>query len=302
MVRVNVFAGGELDRAAHLRKDEAWLAARRADPWSRYVVVWRGECLVAEGEQPRVALLAGDAAGTLAPEPEHEVLLGVAGDVAHFAIDISGLDEDEARRRVAGLGDFMDLRAVGGLTPGGDAAMAAHARGMMYWHKRHGFCGVCGAPTEVREAGHLRVCSDETCAVPHFPRTDAAIIVIVADGERCLLGRQKSWPEGLYSSLAGFVEPGESLEEAVAREIMEESGIAVRDVRYHSSQPWPFPGSLMLGFHAVAATTTIDIDRDELDDARWFERDFLRNPTGGFRLPRPVSIARRLLDDWLEGV
>ena len=301
MARVNVFAGGELDRAAHLRKDEAWLAAQRGAARSSYVVIWRGACLVANGGQPRVALLPGDTAGTLAPEPGHEVLLGIAGDVAHFAIDISALDEDEARQRVAGLGDFMDLRAVAGLAPGGDAAMAAHARGMMYWHARHGFCGVCGAPTGIREAGYLRVCSDGACAVPHFPRTDAAIIVIVADGERCLLGRQKSWPEGLYSSLAGFVEPGESLEEAVAREIMEESGIEVRDVRYHSSQPWPFPGSLMLGFHAVAATTTIDIDRDELDDAQWFERDFLRNPTGGFRLPRPESIARHLLDDWLEG-
>ena len=177
----------------------------------------------------------------------------------------------------------------------------AHARGLIYWHQRHRFCSLCGSPAEIRDAGHMRRCGNADCAAEHFPRTDPAVIMLVADGDRCLMGRQAEWPTGLYSTLAGFVEPGESLEEAVAREIWEEAGITVRDVRYHSSQPWPFPASLMLGFYATATSTEISLNRDELDDARWFHRNDLRNPGEGMRLPRQTSISRRLLDDWLAG-
>ncbi|MFQ5786289.1 MAG: NAD(+) diphosphatase [Alphaproteobacteria bacterium] len=301
MPRVNVYAGGTLDRVARRRGDAAWLAERRTDPESRYVALWRGLCLVDGEDPPRAVLLAPVALDGLLSDEATVVLLGETNGAARFAVDLAAPAADPTEGPLAGCGAFRDLRGFGGLMPPDEAALLAYARGLTRWHARHRFCGVCGAPTGSRQAGHLRLCSDPACAATHFPRTDPAVIMVVSDGERCLLGRQKDWPPGLYSALAGFVEPGESLEEAVAREVMEETGIAVEDVRYHSSQPWPFPASLMLGFHARAATTRIDIARDELEDARWFHRDALVRPAEGFRLPRPDSIARRLVEDWISG-
>jgi NAD+ diphosphatase len=171
---------------------------------------------------------------------------------------------------------------------------------MTHWHATHKYCGSCGAPTESREGGHLRVCTDPDCARAHFPRTDPAVIMLVAKDDRCLLGRKAEWPPGRYSTLAGFVEPGESLEDAVRREVMEETGVVVSDVEYHSSQPWPFPASLMLGFFCRAETEVVQRNDKELEDARWFTREELRNGNGGMGIaPRPISIARRLIDDWL---
>ena len=299
MTHVNVYAGSNLDRMANLRTDEAWLTARRGDPETRYVALWRGLCLVEGDEAPNPVLLPAGVIREAMPAGAPVVLLGLADAAARFAVDLSDHADDPGAGPLAGRGAFRDLRDVGRLMSAPDAALLAHARGVMNWHRRHRFCGVCGAATELREAGYLRVCADAACAAQHFPRTDPAIIVLVSDGERCLLGRGPDWPQGLYSTLAGFVEPGESLEEAVAREIKEEAGIDVRDVRYHSSQPWPFPASLMLGFHAVAATTALIVDRDELDDARWFHRDELLNPSAGARLPRVDSIARQLVEHWL---
>jgi len=172
-----------------------------------------------------------------------------------------------------------------------------------HWHSRHRFCGVCGAPTVAQTAGHTRLCTNPDCATVHFPRTDPATIMLVTDGDRCLLGRQKVWIPGMYSTLAGFVEPGESLEQAVAREVREESGIEVDAVRYHSSQPWPFPASLMLGFHAVARSRDLVIDPEELEDGRWFTAREVRNFAAlGLSLPRPDSIARRLVESWLAEI
>ncbi len=299
MQTVNVFAGGTLDRLGHLRADEAWLAARLTDPGSRFLATWRGMYLVAGDDAPRPVLLAPEDVAPLAGEIT--VLLGSDGDTMHFAVELGAEGDDPAAGPLAGRGEFRELRGVAGLMPAHDASLLAYARGLLYWHTRHRFCGVCGSPTEIRQAGHMRRCTDAACATDHFPRTDPAVIMVVGDGDRCLLGRQKSWPEGLYSSLAGFVEPGESLEEAVAREVLEESGIVVRNVRYHSSQPWPFPGSVMLGFFAEAATTDISVRYDELEDARWFHRRELENPAGTLRLPRSESIARRLVDDWISG-
>ncbi len=305
MPRTNVYAGGTLDRVSHRRGDAAWLAARRDDPRSRYVALWRGDCMVQGDDPPRAALLPpgalDDIAGDIAGDGALVTLLGTDGESAYFAVDLSHHDEDPAAGALAGYGAFRDLRTVGGQMPATEAAMLAHARGLMIWHRRHRFCGACGAPTEVREAGHLRVCTKPSCATQHFPRTDPAMIVVVTRGERCLLGHQAKWPPGLYSCLAGFLEPGESLEEAVAREVKEETGVDVIDVRYQSSQPWPFPASLMVGFHATATTSELRVNRDELEDARWFHRDELLRPAAGVRLPRSDSIARRLVDDWLSG-
>jgi NAD+ diphosphatase len=185
-----------------------------------------------------------------------------------------------------------------------EGALLALARAIMFWHARHRYCGLCGSPTRSEEAGHMRRCTNPACNTMHFPRTDPAVIMLVTDGHRALLGRNKNFPlPGMYSTLAGFVEPGESLEDAVAREVREESGIEVAAVHYHSSQPWPFPANIMLGFHAEARTTEITIDYGELEDARWFTRDWLTSHTDddSFRLPRLDSIARRLIEDWLHG-
>jgi len=180
--------------------------------------------------------------------------------------------------------------------------MLAYARGILHWHRQTRFCGVCGSPTELREAGHLRVCTNPACAAHHFPRTDPAVIMLVSRGDRCLLGRKSEWPDGMYSTLAGFVEPGESLENAVAREVMEETGVAISNIRYHSSQPWPFPASLMLGFYATAETEEINYDPAELEHARWFTRAELADGGAGIRhRPRSDSIARRLIETWVAG-
>ena len=189
---------------------------------------------------------------------------------------------------------FMDLRRAAALLERGQASLLAHARGMMHWHRNHLFCGTCGGATLSRQGGHVRVCG--SCGREHFPRTDPAVIMLVVRDGACLLARKPEWTDGMYSTLAGFVEPGESLEEAVAREVFEETAVTVADVSYRASQPWPFPASLMLGFRARATTTRIQIDDHELADARWFRRDDLAH---GRHLPRADSIARWLIDEWL---
>jgi NAD+ diphosphatase len=297
----NFYAGG-VDRASHLRKDAAWLGERLTHAASRFAPVWRGQNLIAdhEGAAPFAVLLPPDAIDIVGTET---VLLGMEGDCAYFAIDLSASETPLAAIRSAPPSAFIDLRRVGPLLPRHEGSLLAFARGMAYWHSRHRFCGVCGAPTRAEEAGHVRRCTNETCNAMHFPRTDPAVIMLVHDGgERCLLGRQAAWPPGMHSTLAGFVEPGESLEEAVAREVYEETRVELDGVTYHSSQPWPFPASLMLGFHAQAKTTAITVDKTELEAARWYERDWLltHQDDESFRLPRKDSIARRLLEDWLR--
>jgi NAD+ diphosphatase len=300
MKEPNFYSAGGLDRAGRFRRDEAWLAEKLADPSTRFIPVWRGENLVIarEGDTPRAALLARDRGAALSSEA---VLLGVNGEAAYFAIDLSALEAPLAAIGDGGGMAFTDLRRVGPLLPRQEGALLAYARGIAYWHSRHRFCGVCGAPTRNEDGGHVRRCTDPACDAQHFPRTDPAVIMLVHDGERCLLGRKEGWPAGMHSTLAGFVEPGESLEEAVAREVFEETGIGVDEIAYHSSQPWPFPASLMLGFHARARSTAINIDAAELEDASWFERSFLlaHRDDAQFRLPRRDSIARRLIEDWL---
>jgi len=196
---------------------------------------------------------------------------------------------------------FADLRQLAGRLAREDGALLALARAMMFWHSRHRFCGACGAPTRSEEAGHMRRCTDAACNTMHFPRTDPAVIMLVTDGERALLGRNKNFVAGMYSTLAGFVEPGESLEDAVKREVREEAAIEVGAVHYHSSQPWPFPANIMLGFYAEAVSTEIALEDGELADAQWFDRTWLRSHVddNSFRLPRRDSIARRMIGDWL---
>jgi NAD+ diphosphatase len=296
------YAGAQLDRAALLREDEARLAEAMADSESRVIPVWRGRNLVVRDAAGAPA--AGRVSTEILRHADEVVFLGRIGDRALFAADVSSMHE----HRVAALasGEFVDLRRVGALLASADAEIMAYARGMLHWHRHHRFCGRCGAASETCRGGHRRVCSNADCAHSAFPRTDPAMIVLVIHPERskCLLGRARGFPERVYSTLAGFVEPGESLEATVRREVHEEAGVIVGDVRYMGSQPWPFPSSLMVGFHATAETTDIRRHDGELVDARWFSPEALREAGewGGDErlcLPRRDSIARALIEAWL---
>lgn len=317
----NYYAAPGFERAGLKRRDSGWILAAFTDAAAQFVPVWRSQNLVldlADAEPRAIVLTAehavsllGDGDGATHLAEGRVVFLGIIEERPHFALDLSHVEaplEMLASPALAASGAlaenarFADLRALAGRLARGDGALLALARAMMYWHQRHKFCGVCGSQTLSEEAGHMRRCTNPDCKAMHFPRTDPAVIMLVSDGERALLGRNKNFPPGMYSTLAGFVEPGEALEDAVAREVMEETGIEARNVTYHSSQPWPFPANIMLGFHAEATTTEIAVDYGELEDAKWFERDWLLAHTddNSFRLPRLDSIARRLVEDWLH--
>jgi len=290
-----------MDRATHRRKTEAWIAERMDAPSTRFVPVWGSRVLVSHASAPRPILLTLTELGDLRQEAEAEILLGEVGERAYFALGL-GNDDQEPPPKLAALGALRDLRGVAALLDGKDVALLAYAKAMTHWHHRHRFCGDCGSPTRSIHGGHLRVCSNPRCGQQHFPRTDPAIIVLVTRGERCLLGRQAAWPAGRYSIIAGFVEPGENLETAVAREVSEETGIEVDEVHYQASQPWPFPSSLMLGFTARAVSASIRLNDGELEDARWLSRDEIVGELrrGTLRLPANVSISYRLIEDWFD--
>jgi NAD+ diphosphatase len=251
------------------------------------------EALVSTTDQPCAEILTVADLGQALPE--EAIFLGQEAGVALFAADLG--------RAAARRGRFAEVRSVGAWLAAREAGWLAYARALAFWHSRHRFCGVCGGTTVSAQGGHIRRC--QICDAQHFPRSDPAVIVLVTHrhpehGERCLLGRSTRFPAGLYSTLAGFVEPGESLEETVRREIYEEAGLEVVDPQYRSSQPWPFPASLMLGFRATTLDDTLRIDPDELVDAGWYTRAQLLDPDHRpIKLPNRDSIARHLIEDWL---
>jgi NAD+ diphosphatase len=296
--RVNFYATGEFNRAVERREDVAWIRERLADPASRLYPIWRLRNYVSDPEAPRAIALDPDRRAALLEAASTVVLLGLEEETAHFLVDISHLDEAAA----LALGHAVDLRAVGALMPQREGALLAYARGLTYWHDRHKFCGTCGSPTEVKAAGHQRQCTNPDCGAVQFPRTDPAVIMRITHGDKILMARQAVWPQGMHSVLAGFVEPGESLEDAVAREVYEEVGLKLTRIKYFSSQPWPFPSSLMLGFSAEATNEDFRVDQNELESARWMTRpELLNSPEDEtFKLPRKDSISRRLIEDWLR--
>jgi NAD+ diphosphatase len=319
----NFYAHPGFERAGLRRRDTVWILERIADPHSLFVPVWRNQSLVIELDngEPRAVVLGSTSIAAMIGENTaaeerlangEVVFLGIIEDRAHFALDLSPVEAPlemlhspalAASGIAAAPVRFADLRQIGPRIDRREGALLALARAMLFWHSRHRYCGLCGSPTRSEEAGHMRRCSNPACNTMHFPRTDPAVIMLVTDGERALMGRSKNFVPGMYSTLAGFVEPGESLEMAVAREVREETRIEVGAVHYHSSQPWPFPANIMLGFHAEALTTEITVDYGELEDARWCERAWLlsHKDDDSFRMPRLDSIARRLIEDWLHG-
>ncbi|MFZ5655356.1 MAG: NAD(+) diphosphatase [Pseudomonadota bacterium] len=302
---VNTFAGGLLDRAGDRRNDAEWLESQLARPETRVVPFFRLQPLVAPGGHAVGWLSALEVAEFLAGLPR--VLLGLDGEgIAHFALDLSTVEDAPALEPFRSAGRFMDLRAIALRLPAGDASTLATGKALLDWHARHGFCAVCGSRTGMRMAGYMRKCDNPDCNAEHFPRTDPVVIMLAVRGDQALVGRQKTFPPGMYSALAGFVEPGESIEEAVRREIFEEAGIRVGAVRYHSTQPWPWPSSLMIGCFADAETTEIRVDGQELEEARWVSRNLLAasyrgEPGTGVLLPPPMAIAHQLLKSFIEG-
>lgn len=288
----NVFAGAFVDRHGERRKDPEWLAAAVDDPAALFVPVWGDKCIVG-GDPLHAITFPRDTLDSVVPDRDDLVFLGLFRGRPAFAFGLTATGEAPFPE----LGVFHDLRYLGSVLPPDEANLVAHARALVLWHGSQTFCGVCGSSARPEAGGNSRRCVNPDCSRLFFPRVDPAIIVLVTDGDRCLLGRQPAWPEGRYSTIAGFVEPGESLEDAVRREIYEETNVRVGPTRYHSSQPWPFPASLMLGFVAQATSSTIRLNDGELEDAAWFTRKEL--DSGFPKLPFGISIARRLIDGWL---
>lgn len=286
-MRAPGFTGGRLDRADHLRQDAEGLAAARGD--------WRARLLKLDNFEPELTVDGTLGWGSLADAPEDAelVLLGLGeGGRPHFAAFVPGMRAPPGRSlRLFGM---LDAFAPG------EAATYAAARSLLDWHSRHQYCANCGQPTAMFRAGWARRCG--SCDAEHFPRVDPVVIMLAEHRGRALLGRGKGWPAGRYSALAGFVEPGESIEEAVAREIFEEAGVRVGAVRYIASQPWPFPSSLMIACIAEAESEALTVDAHELEDAMWVDRDAVRavlaGEAGPFAPPPPYAIAHTLLSEW----
>lgn len=295
----DIYSPSSIDRAHHRRSDEVWIARELEAPSTCVTLLWRGRHLVSGRERPGVAGVAPAAVRPLIAEAASFVFLGEDDRRSWFALDLP--DTAPPPSFLTALGEFRGLRECGPLLEGGEASILAQARAMAHWHRHHRFCGRCGAPTRSEQAGNVLRCTAETCRAEHFPRTDPAIIVLVTNEDRCLLGRQPSWPERRYSTLAGFVEPGESLEAAVAREVFEEAGVRVDSPVYQYSQPWPFPCSLMLGFRADAADASLRIG-DELADAMWLTREALAEAVAerAVVLPPAFSISHALIRGWFR--
>lgn len=303
MSLVHTFAGNPLDRADAERRDTEWLAAAPHDPKTRYLPFARLQVLVQRDAAELGWLPASEVTRLRVKAPP--VLLGIASGAAHFALDVSELDDAAEQLKLAEGWKFEDCRTAAATLASADTGIIAQGRSQLSWHKSHQFCSTCGVRTEPHRGGHVRKCP--ACGAEHFPRTDPVAIMLISDGDDCLLGQPKGplVRTGMYSALAGFIDQGESIEEAVRREVKEEAGIAVGEVRYHSSQPWPFPSSLMIGCHGVAETRDIVVDAGEMADVRWCSRavvlQALAHQNPDFKVPGPIAIAHHLIQAWANG-
>ena len=297
----HVYACNPLDRGDRERRDEEWIAQKAKDPKSKFLPLRDLNVLISNGPNQGLGWLSIDKLGDLGIDTS-AIFLGLLEEEAYFAVDVSS--NDPALRDLQESGDwrFEDARTATVHLSGPDSGIVAQARIQVNWHNRNRFCSVCGHETFVKRGGQVRHCSN--CDTEHFPRTDPVVITLVSDNDRCLLGQSRGRRFGgkMYSALAGFVDQGETIEEAVAREIGEEAGIRVENIRYHSSQPWPFPWSLMIGCHADAVTTDIVMDDDEMADVRWLHREevllALEGKNQNLEVPAPLAIAHHLIKAW----
>ncbi len=301
----HVYSGNPLDRGDQERRDEQWIADMADHRSSKFLLLKDLNVLVSQGPQDGLGWLGVDDMRQLGIA-NRGLLLGLRDQVAYFVVDVSG--QEDAVQELCDRRNyrFVDARTVTGFLSDEDSGIVAQARAQVQWHNRNAFCSICGEETLVKRGGQVRQCSK--CDAEHYPRTDPVVITVVSDKDRCLLGQSRG-PLSLanmFSALAGFVDQGESIEEAVAREVMEEAGITIKNIRYHSSQPWPFPSSLMIGCHADAVTTDISIDDEEMVDVRWFQRnEVLRALQGASELlvvPGPIAIAHHLIKAWAASV
>src|ERR1700759_3528508 len=300
---VLAYSGGAIDRAATQRTEPGWVDATLARASTRLIPMWRDQCVVSgEPAVPVIVPAATAAAGAVLNSAAEVVFLGLDDHGGIFAADLSQAGEPGAG---AGAGGerVLDVRALVGTVSPAEAVLLGYARGILYWHRHQRYCGSCGSPTRIGHGGHLRTCQNEACARLHFPRVEPAVIMLVENQGRCLLARHKGSAPGSYSTLAGFVGVCESLEDAVRREVAEETGVPVGSVTYMASQGWPVPSGLMIGFRATALAQTVHVDGEEVIEARWFTRaELTEHARTAGRLGRQDSIDRYLLRSWLDDI
>ena len=302
------FSGNPLNRAGEKRIDSNWIESKRRDASSLIFPMWRLQPFLLGSEKAAPPLAIGlvqpEIADAFGLDDAICIFLGLDGDRAMFVLDISETSNPTKTGPLAGLGHFRDARVAGSIVSMRDAALIAQAKALIDWHQRHGFCPKCGTPTKFMDAGYRRLC--EQCKAEHFPRVDPVVIMLATHGEACLVGRGKIFPAGMFSALAGFIEPGETIEEAVRRELMEEASVKVDEVTYYATQPWPFPSSLMIGCFANAVSRDVKADETELAEVRWIERSVAREliegrSVDGIMVPPPIAIAHHLIRTWALG-
>ena len=302
------FSGNPLNRASEKRTDSNWIESKRRDSSSLILPLRSLEPFLLGSEKANppieLGLIRAEIANSLADTEAICIFLGLDGERAIFALDLPDASDPAKGGPLAGLGYFRDARMAASMVSIEHAALIAQAKAMIDWHQRHGFCPRCGATTKMMDAGYRRLC--EKCKAEHFPRTDPVVIMLAIEGDACLVGRGKLFPAGMFSALAGFVEPGETIEEAVRRELMEEASVKVGEVSYYATQPWPFPSSLMIGCFAKAESRDVKADETELAEVRWIERHVARKliegkAVDGLRVPPPIAIAHHLIRAWALG-
>lgn len=296
----HAFAGNPLDRASDRRSDSDWLARKLEAPGARAIVLWQGQPLLRPG--PELVFIEAALAAQLAGGPEPLLFLGLDGEDAVFALEMAG-EADPALGPLQGFGEFSEMRAAAQVLPIPVTGLLSASRSLFEWRRRHRYCSACGQASDVIDGGWKRRCP--ACKTEHFPRVDPCVIMLPVFGDRCLVGRQAAWVVNRYSALAGFLEPGESIEEACAREVKEEAGLTVTAVHYRSSQPWPYPSNLMIGLVAEVSDDQATPDLTELESVRWLTKGqalaLVDGTAPDMTAPPPFAIANRLIRDWAEG-